>query len=249
MTYLRNGSVAHLGIATGRIEAFVSGSSLYAVSVSVKLLPTARWNQLQSSCAGEVGSLLELLQGKVSSAAMMALTHSKDAMMPQGADLAPTCSCPDGAYVCKHIAAVLDGVGARLDAKPELRFTLRSVDVNELIVEAGRRVARQVKSPQAIETSDEGLADLFGIDLDGSVSAPASKPAVPEKQGRAKRSVKKKTAAPSGASAQEKSMVPSREYATSELRKLGYTPAAVKKMLTEGALTPVSFGWYRFVTA
>jgi len=238
-TYLRNGSVAHLGISRGRVDAFVSGSELYTVTVTVKPLPADRWKRLREACAGEVGSMLELLQGKVSSAAMMALTNRDDGMMPRGADFALDCSCPDGAAVCKHLAAVLYGVGAKLDAKPELLFTLRGVDVNELVAEAGKRVGQRVSSPRAIEASDDALADLFGIDLDGSVTeAPApKKKATPKKAAAAK-----KPAAPKATAA-----APRREYTAGELRALGHTPAAVKKMLAAGTLESVSYGWYRFV--
>ena len=241
-TYLRNGSVAHLGISKGRVEALVSGSSLYTVQVTVTPLPADRWRRLRESCAGRVGSLLELLQGKVSGEAMGALTHSKDGMIPRASELNAACSCPDGAYVCKHVAAVLYGVGARLDAKPDLLFVLRGVDMNELVAEAGRRVGARVASPQAIEASDEALADLFGIDLDGAVTAP--KKAAPKKAVAPKKAAPKKPATP--AAAPKKAPTPAREYTAGELKALGHTPGAVKKMLAEGKLERVSYGWYRF---
>jgi uncharacterized Zn finger protein len=208
-------------------------------------LSADRWKKLREACAGEVGSMLELLQGKVSAAAMKALTSANDGMMPRGSDFRLDCSCPDGASVCKHVAAVLYGVGTKLDAKPELLFTLRGVDVNELVAEAGKRVGQRVSSPRAIEASDEALADLFGIDLDGSVAdeAPPKKAASPKKTAAPKKAV-----APKKAAAPKVTTPPAREYTASELRALGHTPAAVKKMLAAGTLENVSYGWYRFVT-
>jgi uncharacterized Zn finger protein len=73
-----------------------------------------------------------------------------------------TCSCPDYASLCKHIAAVLYGVGARLDKKPEQFFTLRSVALEELVTKSALR-----RAPLAKEVLDRGASEvIFGIELD-----------------------------------------------------------------------------------
>ena len=124
-TYVRNGSVCHLAIAQGRIEAKVSGSEVYDVTVTIKTLPGRKWTALKGRCSGQIGSLLELLEGRLSNHVMEVVTDRKAGLFPLPGEMSFRCSCPDWARMCKHIAAVLYGIGARLDAKPELLFTLR----------------------------------------------------------------------------------------------------------------------------
>lgn len=165
-TYVRNGSVCHLEIHKGRVAAKVSGSQLYSVAVTIKALPKASWKRVRESCAGQVGSLLELLQGKLSDHVMNVVTDRENGLFPKPTEIRMECSCPDWAGLCKHVAAVMYGIGSRLDAKPELLFVLRGVDHNELI---SRAAAKQVlkKAPKAGQrTLDDGqLAEVFGIDL------------------------------------------------------------------------------------
>ncbi len=132
-TYVRNGSVCHLAVAKGRIEAKVSGSALYDVKVEIKTLPGKQWSAIKGRCGGQIGSLLELLQGRLSDHVMAVVTDRQDGLFPSPKEISFKCSCPDWAVMCKHVAAVLYGVGARLDAKPELLFLLRGVNHEELI--------------------------------------------------------------------------------------------------------------------
>ena len=132
-TYVRNGSVCHLGIEKGKVEAKVSGSSLYDISISIKTLDPARWESLKKSCAGKIGSLIELLQGKFSDEVMANVVHGQHGLLPSSKEISYECSCPDWASMCKHVAAVIYGIGARLDQQPELLFLLRGVDHAELI--------------------------------------------------------------------------------------------------------------------
>ena len=133
-TYVRNGSVCHLEIQKGKIVAKVSGSELYDIEVKIKTLPEAKWKNLKARCAGGVGSLLELLQGKMSNEVMTLVTDRDNGLFPLPSEIDLDCSCPDWADMCKHVAAALYGIGARLDEKPELLFHLRGVDHTELIL-------------------------------------------------------------------------------------------------------------------
>jgi uncharacterized Zn finger protein len=187
-TYARNGSVVHLAVQSGLVEAIVSGSSLYEVSVKVKPLDESRWRRIRAACGDQVESSLALLQGKLAPAVMSVLTHPDDGMVPRRGELTMRCSCPDGVSMCKHVAAVLYGVGARLDTRPELLFTLRGVALQELVSAAGKAVAAPRKVDNALVASADDLGALFGIDLDdGAAPAPPPPTAPRATKPRAKR--------------------------------------------------------------
>lgn len=182
-TYVRNGSVVHLDIRPGEIEATVSGSELYRVKISIATAAKAKWKQLCAECAGGIGSLVELLQGRFSDHAMGILTRHDTGLFPTPAEIKLNCSCPDWATMCKHVAAVLYGVGARLDHHPELLFTLRSVNHEELITQAATATDLAGKtSPGGPELAESDLSAVFGIELDTQTATPAA--VRPEKPGR-----------------------------------------------------------------
>jgi uncharacterized Zn finger protein len=165
-TYARNGSVVDLQVDKGEVTAWVSGSDLYKVDVKITAVPKTRWSKLVSDCAGEIDSLVELLQGRMSKAVMQRMCQQQTGLFPAPADIGYSCTCPDWALMCKHVAAVLYGVGARLDERPELLFTLRAVNGQDLIAKAGRGIRRSAKKPKSeklLATSE--LADVFGIDF------------------------------------------------------------------------------------
>ena len=162
-TYVRNGSVCHLAIRTGRIDAIVSGSELYDVTIRIDKLKAAAWKSVKSRCSGQIGSMLELLQGKLSRQVMGVVTDRQRGLFPKPGEIRFDCSCPDWASMCKHVASVLYGVGSRLDDRPESLFLLRGVDTEELIATdmtlPGEATADDV-------LADDALGGIFGIDLD-----------------------------------------------------------------------------------
>jgi len=166
-TYVRNGSVCHLSVAKGHIEARVAGSELYTVKVQIKELSPAKWRVIKQRSAGKIGSLLELLQGRLSDEVMRIVTAQKEGLFPLPKEISFRCDCPDWAGMCKHIAAVMYGVGARLDASPDLLFTLRGVDHQELIaVDTEAAVSVATSSGKSKKLAASNLSDVFGIDLD-----------------------------------------------------------------------------------
>ncbi len=172
-TYVRNGSVIDLQIAEGEVRALVSGTEIYEVKVRIRPLAAPRWKAVRRECAGQIGTVVELLAGRFSSAVMEVLCHRQKGLFPGTREIAMSCSCPDGAWLCKHLAAVLYGVGARLDHAPELLFTLRGVDGAELVAAAGKAGALASAAPADGAIGEEHLADIFGIELEGA--APAAK--------------------------------------------------------------------------
>jgi uncharacterized Zn finger protein len=196
-TYVRNGSVCHLAIDKGRIEAKVSGSELYTVQIAIKTLPAKKWSEVKRRCTGQIGSLIELLKGNLSDQVMQVVTDREEGLFPQPGEISLKCSCPDWATMCKHVAAVLYGVGARLDHTPELLFKLRGVDHEQLIAaDAEAAVSAATASGKSKRLGRGDLSDVFGIDL---ATAQPGQPSPPESAAKAngsrRKTAKKKVAA------------------------------------------------------
>jgi uncharacterized Zn finger protein len=182
-TYVRNGSVMDLQIAPGEVKALVCGSEIYKVTVSVSAVPKPRWTSIRTDCAGAIDSLVELLQGRFSSAVMERICQQKTGLFPAPGEIELSCSCPDIATMCKHVAATLYGIGARLDEQPALLFALRKVDEKELIAAAARRKPASKKAPAKSRVlAGDGLAELFGLDL----AAPKRSTSRPSARGRSR---------------------------------------------------------------
>ena len=197
-TYVRNGSVCHLSVAKGKIEAKVSGSELYTIKIDIKTLPGKKWTAIKRRCSGQIGSLLELLQGRLSDHVMEVVTDRKNGLFPLPGEISLDCSCPDWAVMCKHVAAVLYGIGARLDSKPELLFTLRGVDHDELIeADAEKAVAAATSHGKSKRLAADQIGDVFGIDIDADPAD--ARPSDMQGKATPSRAAAKKT--PSGAKA------------------------------------------------
>jgi uncharacterized Zn finger protein len=165
-TYVRNGSVMDLQIAPGAVSARVIGSDIYRTTVKVAPVPKSRWSAVCKDCSGAIDSLVELLQGRFSKGVMERICREKTGLFPAPAEIAFDCSCPDWATMCKHVAAVLYGIGARLDERPELLFALRKVDQKDLIAKAGQALPLAGKGPAAGKVlADARLAEIFGIEM------------------------------------------------------------------------------------
>src|SRR5208282_1487991 len=165
-TYVRNGSVVDLQINKGNVSALVSGSELYRIEIKIKPLAPGLWKSIQTECAGKIDSLIELLQGKLSSAVMQIVTRPEKGLFPTPKEIVLDCSCPDWADLCKHVAASLYGVGAKLDQNPSLLFLLRGVDPSDLIskASAAEAVRQTAATDGAPALTDKELTDVFGIE-------------------------------------------------------------------------------------
>jgi uncharacterized Zn finger protein len=180
-TYVREGSLIDLQIQRGKVKAIVSGSAVYKVTIDIKTLAASHWARIKRDCSRRVDSLIDLLQGRFDQGVMARLTERDTGLFPRPGEIEMDCTCPDWARMCKHVAATLYGVGARLHADPELLFTLRDVDHLELVsqaVDAGNLdQALHVQSDNALNDSD--LGEIFGIDVESQGVSRASSAAVP----------------------------------------------------------------------
>lgn len=195
-TYVRNGSVVDLQVNGGEVKAMVMGSDLYKVTVNVSPISKASWKSICKDCSGSIDSLVELLQGRLSKAVMERVCQQKTGLFPAPAEIKLSCSCPDWASMCKHVAAVLYGIGARLDAQPALVFKLRAVDEAELIAGAAKGRVLGAASPVSAKVLDsDDLSALFGLEMEG-MAKPESKTKASAKSPRAVPAKKKPAAEP-----------------------------------------------------
>jgi uncharacterized Zn finger protein len=164
-TYVPSGCLIDLAIETGEVRAQVIGSTLYHVEVSVKAVPDKHWRAIGADCTGSIDSMIELLQGRISQAVMQRLCRAGDGLFPAPAEIAFKCSCPDWASMCKHVAAVLYGVGVRLDQQPELIFDLRRVDGKDLLGHADTSLAGHGNLLPSARLLKGDLSALFGIEI------------------------------------------------------------------------------------
>lgn len=195
-SYVCNGLVVDLQITPGKIQALVSGSHLYKVALKVAPVPKERWKSICNDCGGAIDSLVELLQGRLSKGVMERICRQKQGLFPSPAEIQLSCSCPDWADMCKHVAAALYGIGARLDRQPELLFRLRGVDELELLASAGKAAPLSKQAPAAGKRlGGEDLSAMFGLDMAQSATADAG---VAGRKPAKKKRAEKAAAAPKG---------------------------------------------------
>jgi uncharacterized Zn finger protein len=171
--YIREGRVIDLKVAPGVIRGQVRGTKVHQVSALVAPLPKELWTSMltESTASGE--SLVELLQGRVSWPVIKPLVLRKIGLFPKVDDLHFSCTCEDQLPVCKHVAAVLYGLGVRLDKVPHVLFKLRQVHMQELIRHAETFLPVAGEEP-AMLTADSNsrridnsanIGELFGFDF------------------------------------------------------------------------------------
>lgn len=184
-SYVRNGSVIDLDIAKGAITATVSGSELYQVKIAISTVPAKRWRAICRDCAGTIDSLVELLQGRLAKGVMDRVCREGDGLFPAPSEIKLSCSCPDWASMCKHIAAALYGVGARLDEQPQLLFMLRGVDESELLTGAEQDLPLKGKAHDKAKVLDDSdVAALFGLEMAETANVDAAPPSAPKQHQR-----------------------------------------------------------------
>jgi uncharacterized Zn finger protein len=165
-SYVRNGLVIDLQIAKGKVTAMVSGSELYQVEIAIAPVAAKRWKGICRDCAGTIDSLIELLQGRLAKGVMDRVCREGDGLFPQPSEIKLSCSCPDWADMCKHVAGALYGIGARLDSEPRLLFELRGVDESELVAGADQGAGRLNSAPATANVLADGdVAALFGLEM------------------------------------------------------------------------------------
>ena len=181
-SYVRHGAVLDLQIKPGKIHALVQGSQArpYEVVVSIKALNKSNWKDVRKAAEGQLDSLAELLAGEFPKTLQASFFDKEEGLFPAPKEIRFDCSCPDWASMCKHVAASLYGVGARLDEDPSLFFELRRIKMDDLITQAVKTTRQtllkkaETRSVRVIDDAD--LTDVFGIKLDDDIDLEDDKP-------------------------------------------------------------------------
>lgn len=188
---VRHSLVLDLQISAGKVTALVSGSDMYRITITITELPKAEWAAICTDCSSGIDSLVELLQGRFSKGVMERLCRQDNGLFPKPAEIGFSCTCPDHASMCKHIAGALYGVGARLDHKPELLFQLRGVNADDLIAEVDTSTPFSTTDVDANRVlAENDLSALFGLDIS---EEPTAKPAPQRRKVKSKSSSAPKT--------------------------------------------------------
>ena len=198
-SYVRHGAVLDLQIHSGKVDSLVqgSGSKPYSVSVRIKAMSKKTWAGIKTASEGKLDSLQELLAGKFPKALREVFTIQGKGLFPSPKEIDFDCSCPDWATMCKHVAATLYGIGARLDQDPELFFNLRQVKMKDLVSEAvegkTRELLKKARKKTARVIAESDLGDVFGIDMESPVTPKPKRKKTGKKAGRSKKPPKPKT--------------------------------------------------------
>ena len=217
-TYVRNGSVCHIEVLPHKIEAYVAGSVLYSVVIKIRELPDDKWKGIKSNCSGKVGSLLELLQGRISGEVMEVVSDRKSGLFPLPKDITMSCSCPDWADMCKHVAAALYGVGHRLDSEPELLFRLRGVDPQELVSQ-GLSLSGALQGAAGEQIGEDSLGGIFGIEIDDAKPVASSTKKASSASSPARAALKSEAKGAGSTKASEKTTKPVKAAVSPEVPK------------------------------
>jgi uncharacterized Zn finger protein len=168
-SYARQNSLLDLRIDNGVVNAKVSGSKtkIYDVTIHIDALTDLKWSKMLSYCQHKIDSVDALISGSFPVEMEVLFTDKTIGLFPNPKEIEFDCTCPDYAYMCKHVAATLYGVGAKLDQNPLLFFNLRGVDVNVLIKKSIEdkleSMFKQVGKKTTRTISDDRINELFDL--------------------------------------------------------------------------------------
>lgn len=231
-SYVRHGAVLDLKIEPGKVRALVQGSQAqpYKIEIAIAALDQKTWVRLRNSATGQLDSLADLLAGKFPKSLQELFFAKGQGLFPEPKEIRFDCSCPDWASMCKHVAATLYGVGARLDENPDLFFKLRKIEVDELITQAVKSTTRSLlakaRTKSAEVIADADLTEVFGIELEDRGKAAKSRP---KRRQATSTSAAKRSANTKKATAKKPGATPKRATAQAPKKKAAKTAAPSEK--------------------
>ena len=245
-SYVRHGAVLDLQISAGQVNSLVQGSRTkpYTVTIKIKGITNKIWKNMKAACAGKLDSLPELLSGKFPKALGEVFTAQGRGLFPSPQEIGFDCSCPDWAYMCKHVAATLYGIGTRLDDDAGLFFKLRKVKIDDLIQQTLKdqsyKLLEKAEKMSSGKIAESDLSDMFGIDMEETMDLDFSK-TMKKRAGAGKtssRALKKSKAKPAKRKPARKT--PAKKKASQRLAETSASKKRVKPAsIKASAKTPV----------
>jgi len=158
-SYARGGQVLNIDIGPGEVKARVQGSQAtpYKIRIEIQPLADKAWNQVVAAMAAQAIFAAKLLAGEMPANIEEAFATAGASLFPaQRGDLVTSCSCPDWANPCKHVAAVYYLLGEQFDDDPFLIFKLRGWDKAKLL--AALRAQRMGADPAPVSRAAKRAA-------------------------------------------------------------------------------------------
>ena len=168
-SYVKSNAVLDLKVSKGRVAAKVQGSRAkpYDTEVRIDTLDSTKWRKILELCNHRIDTLEQLIEGRFPKELEILFKDKRYSMFPSPKEIHFNCSCPDYAIMCKHVAAVLYGIGARLDQNPLLFFELRDIDGRELIRKSmEQKIESMLKNTgrkSKREITAEDIPNIFGL--------------------------------------------------------------------------------------
>src|SRR5712692_401225 len=163
-SYARQGQVISIDVEPGMVQAKVQGSQPkpYKVEIRFKTLSDQDWENVTEAMASQAIFAAKLLAGEMPKNIEEAFGAVKLSLFPTALkELETSCSCPDWANPCKHIAAVYYLLAERFDEDPFLIFKLRG-RTKEQIIQTLRAKRIETLPPESASSSTSD--DAAGAD-------------------------------------------------------------------------------------
>ena len=166
--YVRTGAVVDLKIQKGKVLARVQGrrKTPYKIEIRISPLSEERCQRAIEKCSRKIENLEQLVNGNFPEE-LKEVFLGEQGLFPKPREISFNCSCPDWALMCKHVAAVLYGIGARVDENPFLFFELRGIDAGRFVdVPLANRVENMLANadtPSERIIMGNNWEDLFGV--------------------------------------------------------------------------------------
>lgn len=172
-TYVKNELVIDLQIEESKVFAYVQGKRRDPYQIAIYIDPTKPGliEQIKEKCQGKLDTVEELLEGKFSKEISSIFMIQGAGLFPEPKEIKFRCSCPDYTSCCKHVSAVLYGIGSKLDVNPLLFFTLRGINLDDflkdvIISKTENILDKGIKCKSKRIIDNANIEDLFDIDLD-----------------------------------------------------------------------------------
>ena len=167
-TYARKGQVMNIDVQPGRVTARVQGSrrNPYTVQIRVAMLSDEQWERAIDAMGQQALFAARLLAGEMPPEIEQAFQDAGVSLFPKTPEIAMSCSCPDVAVPCKHIAAVYYLLAEEFDRDPFLLMTLRGRTRDQVMSELRARRAAAAPPAEELPLEEEPEPQVEPLEAD-----------------------------------------------------------------------------------